>query len=248
MNELWIQRDVQQDGRKQRLFCFPFAGGGASVFRDWSAGVPSAVQVCRIQLPGRENRLNEPAFTTLSALIEALLRVMLPVLIQQPFAFFGHSMGGIIAFELTRQLVDRGYPLPEKLFLSATRPPHIADPAPIHHLPEPDFIEALHQRGGTPVQILNSPVFAEIFAPALRCDLAIAENWYHPEIDALPVPLIILNGIQDNIVKSASAETWRRYSHSEPCVVNFDAGHFFIHSHSQEVRLAVFSRLHDFPE
>lgn len=247
MSNLWIIHDAQQDNRSVRLFCFPFAGGGASIFRDWPAAAPDFLQICRVQLPGRENRLAEPAFTELVPLITQLINELYPLMHNKRFAFFGHSMGGIVAFEVCRQLAELGEPLPEKVFLSATRPPHLVDPKPIHHLEEQEFIRALQQRGGTPDEILTSPVFREIFAPTLRHDLAIAESWYAIDLPALPVPLVIFNGCQDSIVKAGSADTWCRYSSIEPQIVTFDGGHFFIHSHAQEVRQAVFSRLHDFP-
>ncbi|EBI6201050.1 thioesterase [Salmonella enterica subsp. enterica serovar Infantis] len=245
MTELWVMRETGQDQREKRLFCFPYAGAGASVYRDWATHVPENVQICRIQLPGRENRLNEPAFTQLEPLVSRLLEAMAPLITDKQFVLFGHSMGGILVFELCRRLAQQGGPLPEKVFLSATRPPHLADPSPLHHLPDPEFIEALRIRGGTAEAMLSSPVFLEIFAPALRCDLMIAESWHQPNTPPLPVQLVVLNGRQDNIVKVAGREVWQRYSTVEPWVIDFDGGHFFIHSHAQAVRQAVFSRLND---
>ena len=90
-----------------RLFCFPYAGGGASVYRGWASDLPDFVEVCPVQLPGREGRFREPAFTRLGPLVEALTESLRPCL-DRPFAFFGHSLGALVAFELSRRLRREG--------------------------------------------------------------------------------------------------------------------------------------------
>lgn len=247
MMNAWIIRDPAHDTRALRLFCLPFAGGGASVYRDWPGAAPHNVQVCRVQLPGRETRIDEPACVQMQPLIADLLDALQPLLQDKPYGLFGHSLGGILVFELCRQLAERGWPLPQVAFLSATRPPHAPDPAPIHDLAQPAFTEALRQRGGTPALILDTPELLDVFVPTLRCDLALAERWHHPDLPELAVPLMILNGRQDSIVKAANATTWRRYSRGEPRVIEFDAGHFFLNSHAQQVREAVFAHLLEQP-
>ncbi len=241
--EPWIVRDSRQDRRPLRLFCLPFAGGGASVFRRWPEAAPDTVQVCRVQLPGRESRIEEPALDDMDRLMAVMLDALEPLLGDRPYALFGHSLGGILVFELCRRLNERHWPLPRLAFLSATRPPHLADPAPIHGLPADAFVQALRQRGGTPQLLLDTPELLEVFLPTLRCDLAVAECWHGKDLAPLPVPLVILNGCYDEVVKAADAQAWRRYSHGEPQVITFDAGHFFLDSHASEVHQAVFSRL-----
>src|SRR5689334_9327956 len=108
-----------------RLFCLPYAGGGISIFRTWSQYLPPTIEVCAIQLPGRENRLREPAFTQITPLIQAL-DAALPSLLDKPYALFGHSMGAIIAFELARLLLPRNTPL-RHLFVSGRIAPQVTD-------------------------------------------------------------------------------------------------------------------------
>src|SRR5687767_13169779 len=91
-----------------RLFCFPYAGGGASIFRTWSVGLPEGVQVCAVQFPGREERLSEEPFDHWREIVKALADVFSPNLAELPFIFFGHSMGALISFELARELRRRG--------------------------------------------------------------------------------------------------------------------------------------------
>src|SRR5581483_5831846 len=100
-----------------RLFCFPYAGGGASIFRDWSGRLPGHVEVCPVQLPGRETRFRESAFTHVSPLVTTLAESLRPKL-DRPFAFFGHSLGALVAFELSRRLLQDYELQPTHLFVS----------------------------------------------------------------------------------------------------------------------------------
>src|SRR5260370_28895087 len=138
-----------------RLFCFPYAGGGTSIFHTWKGMLPPDVTVCPIQLPGREKRLAEPPFTRISLLVRAMAHALRPFL-NCPFAFFGHSMGALISFELARQLRRQKAPEPTYLFVSAQKAPQLPDlTPPLHQLAEADFVEHLHRLYGTPEAILQ---------------------------------------------------------------------------------------------
>jgi len=102
----WIDYLKPNPRANVRLFCFPYAGGGASIFRTWANDVPTGVEVCPVQLPGRESRLIEQPFTRLSSLVQALAQAISPYL-DVPFAFFGHSMGALISFELLVSFADK---------------------------------------------------------------------------------------------------------------------------------------------
>src|ERR1039458_7197841 len=99
----WISCRRPGPEARLRLFCFPYAGAGALIFRTWSDGLPADVEVCPVQLPGRGTRLMERPFTQLSLLIEALAQALVPFL-DKPFAFFGHSLGALVSFELARRI------------------------------------------------------------------------------------------------------------------------------------------------
>jgi medium-chain acyl-[acyl-carrier-protein] hydrolase len=108
-----------------RLFGFPHGGGGPQAFREWSRHLPEHIELVALSLPGRGARLQEPLMTSMDDLLPQLLQT-LPDLCDKPFVFFGHSMGAIVAFELTRQLQQAGMPLPLHLFVSAHKAPHMA--------------------------------------------------------------------------------------------------------------------------
>src|SRR5436305_4022919 len=153
-----------------RLFCFPYAGGGAMIYRNWADYLPASIEVCPIQLPGRGNRLKEPAYTNLRNLVDELANSLAPYL-EKPFAFFGHSMGAKIVFELARELKRRHGLEPVHLFASGCRAPHIPyDKPTTFDLPEDKFIEELRSLNGTPKEALENSELMQILTPILRAD------------------------------------------------------------------------------
>ena len=105
----WLYRSAPRQSPSVRLFCFPYAGVGASVFRQWPAGLPVEFDVCAVQLPGRTVRLSEPPIASIPALVDGIVAAITPYL-DIPFVFFGHSMGAILAAEVTRELVRKRGP------------------------------------------------------------------------------------------------------------------------------------------
>jgi medium-chain acyl-[acyl-carrier-protein] hydrolase len=139
-----------------RLFCFPFAGAGASIYSNWHRYLPKNFEVCPIQLPGREERHSEKPFVDIISMVAELGEILKPYL-AQPFAFFGHSMGALISFELTRHLRKLKQPMPESLFISARPAPQIQQIHPItYNLPDLEFIEELRKIQGTPEPVLQN--------------------------------------------------------------------------------------------
>ncbi|MBL3608801.1 thioesterase II family protein [Rhodovulum sulfidophilum] len=239
----WLIRGPGRTEARLRLFLFPFAGGGASIYRGWAEAAPGDVEVIRVQPPGRENRAAEPALDSVEALAKGFIGAALPAM-DRPFALFGHSLGSMVAFRAAALLRER----PQgarlcRLFVSGARPPHLPDPEPIHGLPDPAFREALRARGGTPDAILDDAGMFSFFAPTLRRDLRAAETWFDPDAPAPGVPLVVLNGRGDRVVKAESAGVWARYASTEPGLHEFDGGHFFVQARGAEVREAVFAEL-----
>jgi surfactin synthase thioesterase subunit len=222
-----------------RLFCFPFAGGSAAIYNAWGAGMPVGVELCAVQLPGRERRLMEKPIDSLPALVDALLPVLAPLL-DRPFAFFGYSMGSRISLELTRRLHVRNGPMPKGLMLAAAGPPRENDREPIHHLPEAEFIANLRKYDGTPEEILQHRELLELLLPTLRADFALAwwENGNHPV--KLDVPISAMGAVGDAHVPVSKLETWREEtSNADFRVRHFPGGHFFIRQHQDAILTAV---------
>ena len=146
MNSSWILRSKPKPKAHLRFFCFPYAGAGASACASWADLMPPEVELCAVQLPGRETRLREKPFVRLPALVRAVRESLRPYL-HKPFAFFGHSMGALVSFELTRELRRARLPGPVHLFASGHRAPHLPDPdPPIHQLPASAMVAELRRR------------------------------------------------------------------------------------------------------
>ena len=158
-----------------RLLCFPYAGGGAQIFRTWPAALPPDVELLAVELPGRGTRFSERPFEQLPPLIDALTDALGPAL-QAPFAIYGHSMGAVVGFSFARELRRRSLREPVHLFMSGRRAPQLPEPTPMHQLPAPQFLDRLRRLGGIPDALFQEPELMEVFLPILRADVAVAES------------------------------------------------------------------------
>lgn len=219
-----------------RLFCFPYAGGSSFIFRRWSESLPSFVEVCAIELPGRGKQIQLPPFNKIQPLVDAIATIIYPYL-DKPFAFFGHSMGGLVSFELARLLRKRYGLLPVNLFISGRRAPHIPDTdAPIHHLPELDFIEELRHLNGTPKEVLENVELMQLFLPILRADFAVLETYTYTSESSLECPITVFGGLQDSAVSCDVLQAWQEQTRADFNLHMFPGDHFFLNS-SQSVLL-----------
>jgi medium-chain acyl-[acyl-carrier-protein] hydrolase len=224
------------------LFCLPFAGGGASMFREWPAGLPAGIEVCPVLLPGREGRFGEPAIGDLDALVDPLLEGLLPHL-EGPFALFGHSMGGLIAFEVADRLRRRGV-TPAWFFASGVRAPHLPRrPDPRYTLPDDQFLAAVRQLNGTPPELLDNPEIMSLMLPTLRTDFQLAETYRYRARPPLECPVATFGGRDDPEVPREDLEAWRQQAagHFEMHLLPGD--HFFITPFRDEVLALIGQRL-----
>jgi surfactin synthase thioesterase subunit len=226
-----------------RLFCFPYAGRGASIFRTWSHHLPPEVEVHPVQIPGRESRLSEPPFVRLSPLIEELLDALSPKF-DIPFAFFGHSMGSLISFELTRLLRKHGGPFPIQLFVSGHRAPQLPlSRLPIHCLPETALLQELRQLKGASEQVLENAELLQLLLPTLRADLALCENYQYRSEPPLDCPIAAFGGLQDSMVSIEEHAAWRAQTRRSFTLHFFPGDHFFLHSAQKCFFLTLFQQL-----
>ena len=173
----WLIRPEVKPAARLRLFCFTYAGGGASIYRPWTRELPPELELCAVQLPGRENRLLEPAYTEMPALVEQLGTVLAPYL-DRPFAFFGHSMGALVAFEMARTVRRRYGRSALHLFVSGHAAPRIARRRPpVYQLPDAAFVDAIRELNGTPEEVLENADLMALVLPALRADLTVCETY-----------------------------------------------------------------------
>ena len=213
-----------------RLFCFPYAGGSANIFRRWSNHLPNTIEVCAVELPGRGMRIKLPPFTQLEPLITELASVLKPKL-DKPFAFFGHSMGGLVSFELALLLRKKYGINPNHLFVSAHRAPQLVDPKPpIHGLPEAEFIAELRRLNGTPQALLENDELMQLFIPLLRADFAVLETYIYTQQAPLNIPITAFGGLEDQEVSRDQIQAWQEQTSASFALHMFPGDHFFLHS------------------
>jgi medium-chain acyl-[acyl-carrier-protein] hydrolase len=228
---------------KLRLFCFPYAGGSSFSFRGWWENLPDTIELCPIELPGRGTQMKSPLLTQLKPLVEAIARDLLPYL-DKPFACFGHSLGGTIAFETIR-LLRREYGFnPVYLFVSGCRAPQIPPKTPpIHNLPEPAFIEELRRLNGTPEAVFQSPELMELLIPILRTDFAVMETYVYLPETSLNCPIAVFGGWQDSEVSQADLAAWQEQAIASFSLEMFPGDHFFIYSERSALLNSISSKL-----
>ncbi len=232
----WVSaHPPRSNHRKASLLCFPFAGGGTVAFHPWKKLLHPDIALLLVQLPGREMRLREEPFRSLTPLIEALVSELIPWL-KPPFAFYGHSMGALIVFEVTRMLRDMGAPIPSHLFVSSFRAPHLPDPDyMIAKLPENEFIEKLKQYDGIAPAILSNPELMEIFLPILKADFNILASYHYTQKEPLPCPITAFAGLSDPKVNKEQIEAWQDHTTGRFDSYFFPGGHFFMNGSQTEV-------------
>jgi len=221
-------------GTKQpaaRLFCFHYAGGGASIYRQWAGKLPPWLEVCAIQLPGRETRMGERGYTHMKAAVAEVVQTIDPLL-DKPFYLFGHSMGAAISFELIRFLRRYDLPQPRHFFVSARRGPHVPrrEKELYHTLPDREFLAAIKRLGGTPDEVLRNEELMELFLPLLRADFTLLETYAYLPEPPLSCPISAYCGTEDNEVNEEEMAGWREQTSSRFTLKMISGGHFFINS------------------
>jgi medium-chain acyl-[acyl-carrier-protein] hydrolase len=218
----------------QRLFCFPYAGGDAQSFRGWQRHFAPEVDVCLAHLPGRGRRLGAPRFTRLQQLVEAIADVIGPK-VEGPFAFYGHSMGAIISFELARELRRRNAGSPLHLFLSGRQAPGMRRIGPrMFALPEKEFIAELHKLNGTPMELFDDPQIKDLFIPLLRADFEMVDTYECSPGPPLACPMTVYGGSQDERAPVDSLNPWAMHTTAQCTVRILPGDHFFIQKQSSQ--------------
>ncbi len=223
-----------------RLYCFHHAGGSPSTYRDWSPELPGDVEVVPVLLPGRGLRLREQPYTSMAPLLDGVLTAIEPTL-DRPFAFFGHSMGALVAFELAHALEASGGVGPLQVFVSACAPPHrqTAPERRRHDLDDGSLIRLVKLLGGGGDWSLDDTDIIRRRLPLLRADLAVCETYEVGDRAPLGCPLTVYGAVNDPIVSVTELDEWRDYTAASFLRRVFPGGHFFLmeHARSQMLRL-----------
>ncbi|MEV6908773.1 alpha/beta fold hydrolase [Amycolatopsis sp. NPDC051071] len=230
----YIWRARRPDAR-HRLICFPHAGAGAGAYAEWADLLPPEIELVAVQLPGRQNRIMEDPFTETGPLVRVLAQALRPVL-DGSYAFFGHSCGAVMAYELTRVLRGRGAAGPDHLFFSAQPAPRLFDQVPrLHDLTDDEFREQVAELGGLDPEIAEDEDVMDALLPTLRADFEMWEQ--HPVADGEPldIPITVLSGREDPRAPGTTVEGWREHTTGPFHAEYYPGGHFYFLDAAAEV-------------
>lgn len=210
------------------------------MYRAWGQNLPETVDVLGVHLPGREALMGKTLLESIGALA-AELQPVIETCIDRPYAFFGHSMGAWIAFELTRSLQRAGKPPPVHFFASGRRAPQILDPrSDLHTLPDDELVQTVMRLfGGIPAAVLAEPELMELLLPVLRADLTAVETYRYAPGPPLPCPISAFGGEEDHQVSLSDLEGWGQQTEHEFDIKQFPGGHFYLNDTSGDALLEV---------
>ncbi|MFC2522445.1 MAG: thioesterase II family protein [Lautropia mirabilis] len=227
------------------VFAFPYAGGSSSALRQLDRVISPVYGLHIASLPGRGSRFTEQPESNLSTIVKRLTDAVQATPARK-FVLYGHSMGGLLAFEITRELRRRRGAMPQALVLSGARPPHrfakTGDDA-TWNLPHDRFIERIRELEGTPKEVLEHPELLKMILPMLRADFRICETYdFHPEAP-LDIPLIVLSGNKDTRVRGKDVQEWRLHTQASCRFMEFEGGHFFLNHHWRDIGIIINSTI-----
>jgi medium-chain acyl-[acyl-carrier-protein] hydrolase len=240
----WIVGGRTSSSAVCRLFCLPHSGSGAFQFASWKNFLPEVLDICPIQLPGRENRLREPPFTRIQTIVENLASE-LSLHLDRPYILYGYSLGALVAFELARELRRRKIQPPLSLYALARRAPHLPphDP-PVHHLPDDLFLAEMARRyGGMPAILLQDAELMKLLIQALRADITALETYVYKEEDPLDCPIYTFGGNLDSTAKERDFEAWHSHTNSGFELKMFDGDHFFIRDNRESIFRSILGQI-----
>lgn len=232
----WLVRFGQRPADPRLcLYCFPYAGGSAGIYQPWRATLDPGIDLVAVQMPARGARMSEPAMRDLPEIVKRLAEVV----IATPgvrFAFFGHSLGALVAFELTRYLAAHQLTTPVKLIVSGASGPQASrELEPLDETDDDKLIQRLSRYKGTPPEILQHRELMRLMGPAIRADFALAGNYVYRAGPALRMPITVFAGTSDDEVDAEQAHAWQRETSAAFRLHAFDGDHFFIHHQQQTV-------------
>lgn len=221
--------------QKIKLFCFPFAGGAASFYNPWRTLLPEYLELHCFELAGRGSRITESLYSSITEIVDEIMIKLRPAFESGPYALFGHSMGGIIVYELTKRISEQNMSMPVQIFISGKGPLHLPRPElKIYSMPDEEFQKNMIEMGGISEDFFRSPELASLFIPVIRNDMRLAETFEVKELARLSCNITVFYG-EEEILKPADVEQWRYYTKGVFKVHYFKGGHFFIRDYTREI-------------
>lgn len=226
--------------KKLILYTFHHAGGACQYFQPWVSKLPNWIELISVQLPGRWNRVKEPAFLRMEELIPELGIEFEKQIMQNPeqnFALYGHSLGGLIAYELTRYLTLQKLPLPVYLFISAKRTlQHPQSNIPIYELPILEFEKKVAELyGALPPEIASDPDMKAMFLNITKIDMELLDTYKYQPQPIINVPMTIIGGASDHVITLEYLLGWKDLTSANCEILQLPGGHFFLRDSEKEL-------------
>lgn len=230
----WFINFKKNPLKKIHLFCFHHSGGGASIFHSWIEHLSSSIEMIAIQLPGRESRFSEKLTNNLTEILENLSEGF-NTFKETPFFLFGHSLGGLLAYEFAKKVYKKYSLSPKHLIVSATKAPHIPRKRALHSLDDRDLKEQLKIFNGIDDKILHNEELLQLFFPIIRSDFSISENYINHTIIPIPCNITHLSGKNDKTINQHEILEWGKYTTADFKNLTFEGGHFFIKNNQKTI-------------
>ncbi len=222
---------------KIKLFCFPFAGGAASSYNVFKQYLSPEIEMNAIELAARGRRMREPNYTSIDGAVDDVFNIIRDNLSSGPYAFYGHSMGSMISFELAFRVLGAGLPMPVHIIFSGRAAPYISreNKRTLHHLSDDEFKRQLLEMGGTPKEFFEHPELLEVFLPLLKGDFTLTETYVHPpHNEKLDCNFTVLSGKQDEDTPE-EVEAFREHTSGTCDIHYFEGDHFFIYDEPRKM-------------
>jgi acyl transferase domain-containing protein/surfactin synthase thioesterase subunit/NADPH-dependent curcumin reductase CurA/NADP-dependent 3-hydroxy acid dehydrogenase YdfG/acyl carrier protein len=223
----WVVFCKRNPDARLRLFCFPYLGGSSSVFLPWPDDLPPDIEVCALQLPGYIDRLGEQPFDEITPLVHTLAQVLLPYL-DKPFAFYGHSMGALLSFNLARHLRRENGKIPAQLFIGAWHAPQQQHPhSSVAELSDSELLKKISVLD-LPKSVQQNPELMRLLLPSLKAGALMFEKYTYSASEPLPCPISVFGGMQDKLIPQEHLSAWREQTSSTFKLQMFPGNHLFL--------------------
>lgn len=219
------------------LYCLPYAGGSSAIYSKWKQYLDPVIELRPIELSGRGKRFSEPLYKDIQAAVADVFNDIKEEIQQTPYVLFGHSMGGLIAYELAQHIQKSNAPNPLHVFVSGRSAPHVSreDEKMYSKMDSDKFRKEVLNLGGTPPEFFNHPELLELFLPILKNDFRIVETYQHNDwAPPLQVDLTVLLGKEDDLTEKHS-ESWKEYTSQDCDIIYLEGGHFFINDQTMNI-------------
>jgi medium-chain acyl-[acyl-carrier-protein] hydrolase len=219
-----------------KLFCLPYAGGSSLIFNNWRDYLDGSVVLYPVELTGRGRRISEPLYKNVDGMLDDIFSIIKEELLRGPYAFFGHSMGAFLAYELAVRIRSLGIPPPLHIFFSGRHAPHVPMASKNYHLlNDNDFREAILKLGGSPKELFDDIEMMNLFLPMLRNDFKLAESyeWTHSVIP-FNFDISVFLG-KDEEFSDEQVAGWKHHSNGSCSIQYYPGNHFFINDYQRSI-------------